>query len=279
MPAIVAITAAFCLAALGPETAAAQAFDLTIGGEDMTGEGGSFAGRAVQLLGLITVLSIAPALLIMVTAFTRIIVALALLRSALGLQQTPPNMVLVGLALFLTAFVMAPVFDDAWRYGVQPMIDEAITEEQALKRTYAPFKNFMMANVRNKDLALFKTLAAQSETGTDTPRGPFPAIAEEPQSLGGGAPTAAEAEAETPGPRTLIAAFIVSELRRAFEIGFLLFLPFLVIEMVVATVLMSMGMMMLPPVIISLPFKLIFFVLIDGWHLVAGSMVRSFTGV
>ena len=205
-------------------------------------------GHLVQLTALITVLSIAPSLLVTLTAFTRIVIVLSLLRSALGAQGTPPNPVLIGLALFLTFFVMQPVFDQAWTSGVLPMINNQVTSVVGLTRAAAPFHHFMVVNARGGDVRLFLDLAHL----------PAP-----------GSPDA------TPW-RALAPAFLVGELRRAFEMGFLLFLPFLVIDVVVSSVLMSLGMMMLPPSSISLPFKLIFFVLIDGWHLVAGSLVESF---
>jgi flagellar biosynthesis protein FliP len=211
---------------------------------------GSVTGRLVQLLLLITVLSLAPSILITVTSFTRFIVVLSLLRSALGTQQTPPNAVLISLALFLTFFVMAPTFERAYNEGVQPLIEQQITEEEAFTRTAAPFREFMLKHTRPSDLKLFYDLSKKAPPAT---------------------------AAETP-LTVLTPAFMISELRRAFEIGFLLFLPFLIIDLVIASILMAMGMMMLPPVIISLPFKLIFFVLVDGWALVAGSLVRSYTG-
>jgi flagellar biosynthetic protein FliP len=212
------------------------------------GEGGSSTGHIVQLLVLLTVLSLAPAILITVTSFTRIIVVLSFLRNALGTQQTPPNIVLVSLALFLTGFVMAPSLEASYNNGIAPLIDNKISEVDAFDRASAPLHDFMMDHVRTQDLQLFMGMAKLDPPATakDTPL------------------------------RALIPAFMVSELRRAFEIGFLLFLPFLIIDIVVASILMSMGMMMLPPVTISLPFKLIFFVLVDGWYLVAGSLVQSF---
>ncbi len=222
--------------------AAAQNFSLDFG------DGATTTSRIVQLIALLTVLSLAPSIIIMVTSFTRIVVVLAFLRSAIGTQQTPPNTVLVSLALFLTAFVMAPTFEAAYEQGIQPLIEEQITQEEAFQRSMAPVKVFMIEHVRDQDLRLFLDLAE------------IEAI-EDPQA--------------TP-LRALIPAFMISELRRAFEIGFLLFIPFVIIDMVVASVLMSMGMMMLPPIMISLPFKLIFFVLVDGWYLVAGSLVQSF---
>jgi flagellar biosynthetic protein FliP len=194
------------------------------------------------------VLSIAPSILIMMTSFTRIVVVLSLLRTALGTATAPPNAVIVALALFLTAFVMGPALQRAYDAGIRPLINNEITVEQAFERASEPLKVFMQKNVREKDLALFSDLS----------REPRPATAEE-MSL-----------------RILVPAFMISELKRAFEIGFLLFLPFLIIDLVVASVLMSMGMMMLPPVVVSLPFKLIFFVLVDGWSLVAGSLIQSY---
>lgn len=224
--------------------APAAAQQVTIG----FGEGGGLTERALQLVALITVLSLAPSILIMVTSFTRIVVVLSLLRTALGTQQAPPNSVIVSLALFLTAFVMTPVFEKIYNDALQPLLAEQIEPAEAFTLASVPIHTFMMANVREKDLGLFTRLA-----GAEPPATP------EEISL-----------------RVLIPAFMISELRRAFEIGFLLFIPFIVIDMVVASVLMSMGMMMLPPVLISLPFKLVFFVLVDGWSLVAGSLVQSF---
>jgi flagellar biosynthetic protein FliP len=215
------------------------------------GEGGSSTARIVQLLMLLTVLSLAPAILITVTSFTRIIVVLSFLRNAMGTQSTPPNIVLMSLALFLTGFVMSPTLEAAYNNGIAPLIAEKITEQQAFELTAAPFHDFMMIHVRDQDLQLFAGMAK-----FDT----------------------ANAQAKDVPLRVVVPAFMISELRRAFEIGFLLFLPFLIIDIVIASILMSMGMMMLPPVTISLPFKLIFFVLVDGWYLVAGSLVQSFGG-
>ena len=210
--------------------------------------GGGLTERVVQLIAFITVLSLAPSILIMMTSFTRIVVVLSLLRTALGTATAPPNAVIVALALFLTAFVMGPALQNAYDTGIRPLINNEISVEQAFQRSSEPLKLFMQKNVREKDLALFADLS----------REPRPATPEE-LSL-----------------RILVPAFMISELKRAFEIGFLLILPFLIIDLVVASVLMSMGMMMLPPVVVSLPFKLIFFVLVDGWSLVAGSLVQSY---
>ncbi len=186
----------------------------------------------------------------MVTSFTRIVVVLSLLRTAIGLQTAPPNSVMISLALFLTAFIMAPTLQESYDQGIVPLVAGEVEIEEGLELAAGPVHAFMLAHVRERDVMLFLDL-----TETQPP--------ENPEDL---------------ELRILIPAFMISELRRAFEIGFLLFLPFVVIDMVVASVLMSMGMMMLPPVIISLPFKLIFFVLVDGWHLVAGSLLRSFSG-
>jgi len=209
------------------------------------------AGRIVQLIAAITVLSVAPGLLIMVTCFTRFVVALSFLRAGLGLQTTPANLILISLALFMTFYVMGPTFDKAWQNGVQPLMEKKITEQEAYTRITSPFRSFMRSNVRDKDLKLF------SELASDTMR---------PK----------QEEAAEIDLRVLIPAFMISELRRAFEIGFLIALPFLVIDMIVATLTMSMGMMMLPPTVISLPFKVLFFVLIDGWNLLIGGLIRSF---
>jgi flagellar biosynthetic protein FliP len=213
------------------------------------GQGGGLTERVLQLIALLTVLSLAPSILVMVTSFTRIVVVLSILRTALGTATAPPNTVLVSLALFLTAFVMGPSFQRAYDVGIKPLIANEITTEQAFDRSSGPLRDFMLKNVREKDLKLFIDLAHEDK----------PVAAPEDLSM-----------------RIVVPAFMISELRRAFEIGFLLFLPFLIIDLVVASVLMSMGMMMLPPVVVSLPFKLIFFVLVDGWSLVAGSLVQSY---
>ncbi|MHC5308413.1 flagellar type III secretion system pore protein FliP [Bartonella sp. LJL80] len=214
-------------------------------------EGGStISGRIVQLFGLLTILSVAPGLLIMVTSFTRFAIAFSLLRSGLGLQTAPSNLVMISLALFMTFYVMAPTFNQAWTSGVQPLINNEINEQQAAERISQPFREFMLSQVREKDLDLFVDLADPSfQVGTG----------------------------EQVDLRVLVPAFMISELRRGFEIGFLIVLPFLVIDLVVATLTMSMGMMMLPPTVISLPFKVLFFVLIDGWNLLVGSLIRSFS--
>jgi flagellar biosynthetic protein FliP len=241
---LAAATVGLLLLLSAPE-AAAQSLSLDLGPET-----GSASARIIQLVVLITILSLAPSILVMVTSFTRIVVVLSFLRSALGIQQTPPNSVMISLALFLTAFVMMPTMQAIYDQAIEPLISEDIDEMEALDKAAMPVRGFMLEHVREQDLKLFLDLSnSPPVTNPD----------------------------ETP-MRSLIPAFMISELRRAFEIGFLLFLPFLVIDMVVASILMSMGMMMLPPIIISLPFKLIFFVMVDGWYLVAGSLVRSYGG-
>ena len=212
------------------------------------GTGAGLTERVVQLVGLLTVLSLAPSIVIMTTSFIRMVVVLSLLRTALGLQQSPPNAVIVSLALFLSAIVMAPTWTQSYERGIRPLMDQQMELPQAFQEASAPVKTFMLTQVDQDDLALFVRLSK-----IERPR------------------TRAELPLHVVTP-----AFMISELKRAFEIGFLLFVPFLVIDLVVASVLMSMGMMMLPPVVVSLPFKLIFFVLVDGWRLVAGSLVESF---
>ena len=212
------------------------------------GTGAGLTDRIVQLVGLLTVLSLAPSIVIMTTSFVRIVVVLSLLRTAIGLQQSPPNAVIISLSLFLSAIVMGPTWQASYNAGIKPLLDHKMELPQAFAETSKPVEQFMLKQVDSADLQLFIRLSKipKPKTAMDTP-----------------------IQVVTP-------AFMVSELKRAFEIGFLLFVPFLVIDLVVASVLMSMGMMMLPPVVVSLPFKLIFFVLVDGWRLVAGSLVESF---
>jgi flagellar biosynthetic protein FliP len=244
-------TLAWAAQAAAPAAAAAGAQGLTL---DLSGAGGGGAmtERLMQIVALITILSLAPSILIMMTCFTRIVVVLSLLRTAIGIQQSPPNSVIVSLALFLTFFVMAPTFTDIYQNAMQPLIAQQINTDEALTRASSPIKKFMAGHTRAEDLGLFINMA----------RVPQPA------------------SADASPLQALVPAFMLSELKRAFEIGFLLFVPFLVIDMAVASILMSMGMMMLPPIVISLPFKLIFFVLVDGWRLVAGSLVASYgTGI
>lgn len=211
---------------------------------------GAASGRIIQLVALLTVLSVAPGLLIMVTSFTRFVVALSFLRSGLGLQSTPANLFLISLSLFMTFYVMAPTFDRAWQDGIKPLTENRITEAEAFAKVADPFREFMLVHVRPKDLQTFSDMASSS----------FP-----------------KAEAnEKVDLRIIIPAFMISELRRGFEIGFLIALPFLVIDMIVATLVMSMGMMMMPPTVISLPFKILFFILIDGWNILISGLVRSY---
>lgn len=208
----------------------------------------SMTSRLMQIFMLITILGLAPSILIMVTSFVRISIVLSIVRTALGLQQSPPNQVLISLALFLTFFIMSPTLQESYDKGLKPMLEESMTEEEAFPLIAQPFKKFMVSNTRTKDLDLFISIAK-----VDAPK-----------------------EIENLPLRVIIPAFMISELKRGFEIGFLIFLPFLIIDIVVASVLMAMGMMMMPPVMVALPFKIIFFVLIDGWYLLAGSLVQSF---
>jgi flagellar biosynthetic protein FliP len=262
--------AAICFFFFSPHPALAQAINLDLG------QGPTTSAKLVQIVLLVTVLSLAPSILVMVTSFTRIVVVLSFLRTALGTQQTPPNVVLVSLALFLTLFIMQPTFDAAWENGVRPLMNNQIDEETSFTRTVEPFHDFMLKHTREKDLALFIEIskeAGKNEAHKDEAAKPNAAA----PAKGGAQGKDAEAK-EDVSLRALIPAFMISELRRAFEIGFLLFLPFLIIDMVVASILMSMGMMMLPPSIISLPFKIIFFVLVDGWYLISGSLIQSYGG-
>ena len=235
------------LIVLMPTAAAAQVPDLST---LIPSGGGTTSGRVVQMVALLTVLSLAPGLLIMVTSFTRFVVALSFLRMGMGLQTTPANLVMISLALFMTFYVMAPTFDRAWNNGIQPLMNNEISEKEAFARVTDPFREFMLAHVREKDLQSFENLAPEGfQTRSDGQRIDL---------------------------RVIIPAFMISELRRAFEIGFLVIMPFLVIDMVVATLTMSMGMMMMPPTVFALPFKVLFFVLIDGWNLLTVGLMRSF---
>ncbi|HEY4141647.1 MAG TPA: flagellar type III secretion system pore protein FliP [Pseudolabrys sp.] len=241
----VAIGVAGLIIAAAASPAFAQDISINLG---QGGQNNGLTERVIQMIALLTVLSLAPSIIVMMTSFTRIVVVLSLLRTALGTGTAPPNAVIVSLALFLTAFVMGPALQVSYDTGIRPLIANEITAEQAFERGIIPLRTFMQKNVRDKDLKLFVDMSR-----TDVPNSP------DELSL-----------------RVLVPAFMISELKRAFEIGFLLFLPFLIIDLVVASVLMSMGMMMLPPVVVSLPFKLIFFVLVDGWSLVAGSLIQSY---
>jgi len=222
----------------------AQGISIDFGGED-----GSFTTATLQLIAIITVLSLVPGLAVMITCFPFIVTVLAILRQALGLQQSPPNMLIVSLAIFLTYFVMEPVFREAWEVGIDPLLAGALSLEEAFQRAIEPFRAFM---TNRTDANTFEALAA---VRPDLP--PTATVADAPLSV-------------------LVPSFMLSEISRAFQIGFLIFLPFLIIDLVVAAILMSMGMMMVPPAIVSLPFKLAFFVLANGWGLIAGSLVQSY---
>jgi len=223
--------------------AAAQDISISLGDD------GSLATRSIQLLILITLLSLVPGLLIMITCFPFIVTVLAILRQAIGLQQSPPNMLMVSLALFLTYFVMEPVFLAAWSAGIDPLLNQGMPLDEAFLRTLVPFRDFMAGRIAPDTFEALAALRPEISGAT--------AIADSPLSV-------------------LVPSFLLSEVERAFQVGFLIFLPFLVIDLVVAAVLMSMGMMMVPPAIVSLPFKLAFFVVADGWSLIAGSLVRSY---
>lgn len=231
------------LCILYTDSALAQSISLNIGDNPT----GSATSRIFNVIMMITVLSVAPSILIMMTSFTRLIVVFSITRSALATNSTPPNMVLVSLALFLSLFIMAPTMEKAWEQGLEPMFEEKLDTMEGLEKASVPFKEFMIKNTREKDLLLFSDLSQ-----------------EKPKNI------------KETSLKTVIPAFMISELRRAFEIGFLIYIPFLIIDMVIASVLMSMGMMMLPPTVLALPFKIIFFVLIDGWYMLAGSLINSF---
>ncbi len=211
------------------------------------------SARIMQMIAMVTVLSLAPSIIMMLTSFTRIIVVMSFLRSAIGLQQSPPNAVLISLSLFLTFFIMSPVIEKAYDNGIAPLLEKKISEKDAFLRTTKPFADFMIKHTREKDLDLFLGIANSGLTKKN------------------------EIKSAQEVPLTvLIPSFMISELRRAFEIGFLVFIPFLIIDLLISSLLMAMGMMMLPPVTISLPFKLIFFVITDGWYMICGSLVKSY---
>jgi flagellar biosynthesis protein FliP len=203
---------------------------------------------ALEIIALLTILSLAPAILILMTSFTRIVIVFHFLRQAMGTQQSPPNQIIIGLSLFLTFFIMTPVWQNIYQNALRPYLDEKMTYQEAFTQAQTPLRKFMLKNTREKDLALFVKAAKVKHPQT-------------PDDL---------------SLLTLIPAFVISELKTAFIIGFVLYIPFLIIDMVVASVLLSMGMMMLPPIMISLPFKLMLFVLVDGWHMIVGSMLNSF---
>jgi len=224
--------------------AASASFSLNLGNMNNPKD----VSSAIQLIIFLTILTLAPSILIMMTSFTRILIVLGFVRNALGTQQMPPNQILIGLALFLTFFIMAPVGDKIYTQSYQPYIKGQITSQEALKRAEGPIKEFLLKNTRKKDLDLFIKLS-NTNPSTDVKSLPL---------------------------RIVIPAFIISELKSAFEMGFIIYVPFLIIDMVVASILMSMGMLMIPPVMISLPFKILLFILVDGWGLVVESLIRSF---
>ncbi len=213
----------------------------------------TLSNKIIQIFLFITVLSLAPSILIMVTSFVRISLVLSIVRTALGLQQSPPNQILISLSLFLTIFIMYGSFEKSYKQGISPLIEGNLTEKEALPLIVQPFKDFMLKNTRKKDINLFVSIAHHDEKYVD------------------------EHQEKTLDLYILVPSFMISELRRGFEIGYLVFLPFIIIDIVVASILMAMGMMMMPPIMISLPFKIIFFVLIDGWYLISGSLIQSFT--
>ncbi|MEO1000331.1 MAG: flagellar type III secretion system pore protein FliP [Pseudomonadota bacterium] len=247
--ALLFLALAAVLAATGP--AAAQAVTIDLGGED-----GAMTARIVQIFAIVTLLSLAPGIAVMVTCFPFMVTVLSILRQAVGVQQAPPNMMIVSLALFLTWFVMEPVFLAAWDAGLSPLIEGEMTAEEAIGPTLEPFRLFMTARVDPDTLAQMQAAA--------------------PARLSAADPAGEEGGEVSLG--VLVPSFLLSEIQRGFEIGFLIFLPFLIIDLVVASILMSMGMMMVPPAVVALPFKLAFFVLADGWALLAGALVRSYTG-
>ena len=241
---LLVVASLILVAAAGAEPLALPTVSIGMGKVSKPGD----VSVVLQIFFLMTVISLAPSLLMMTTSFTHIVVVLSFLRSALGTQQAPSNQIVIGLSLFLTFFIMAPVWQQINTQALQPYKAQTISQEEALKRGVAPLRKFMLSQVREKDLALFLSLSKL----------PRPRNADDIPTM------------------TLVPAYVVSELKTAFQIGFLIFIPFLVLDMVVASVLMSMGMMMLPPVMISLPFKILLFVLVDGWGLVIGSLVKSF---
>lgn len=242
---VILVVAAF--AASGHAFAADSAFpSLNISLAE--GDGPDSVVPAIKIVALLTILSVAPAILLMMTSFTRILIVLSFVRQALGTMQMPPNQVLVGLSLFLTAFTMSPVIDILNERAITPYLAKAITQDQALGEIAAPVKKFMLAETRESDIGLFYTISKK-----DRPK-----------------------SAEDVPFTVLIPSFMISELKTAFQIGFMIYIPFLVIDMVISAILMALGMMMLPPTIVSLPFKLVLFVLVDGWSLIVGSLVKSF---
>ena len=239
--AVLAVLTCICLI---PAAAAAQSISIDLGDE------ATLSGRVIQLFLLVTLLSLAPGIAVMITCFPFMVTVLSLLRQGIGLQAAPPNLLMISLALFLTYFVMEPVFNEAWTAGISPLLDGDIDPEQGFQRGIAPFEAFMRTRVRPEMI----TALAEAAPGR----------------------SAAIGEDGEPNLGLLIPAFMLSEVERAFEIGFMIFLPFLIIDLIVASVLMSMGMMMVPPVVVSLPLKLAFFVVADGWSLIAGALIKGY---
>ena len=241
------LTATFIWGGTVPFAEAVSLPSIQLGIDDV--EDPEKVSSALQILFLLTILTLAPSILILTTSFARIIIVLSFLRQAMGTQQTPPTQILIGLGLFLTLFVMGPTWNEINDKALQPFLNEEISQTDALKKAEMPIKTFMLKQTREKDLSLFIEISGENPTTN-----------------------------EEIDIRSLIPAFIISELKTAFQIGFLIYIPFLILDMVVASILLSMGMMMLPPVLISLPFKLMLFVMVDGWYLTVGSLMRSFGG-
>ena len=241
------LTATFIWGGTVPFAEAVSLPSIQLGMDDV--EDPEKVSSALQILFLLTILTLAPSILILTTSFARIIIVLSFLRQAMGTQQTPPTQILIGLGLFLTLFVMGPTWNEINDKALQPFLNEEISQTDALKKAEMPLKTFMLKQTREKDLSLFIEISGENPTTN-----------------------------EEIDIRSLIPAFIISELKTAFQIGFLIYIPFLILDMVVASILLSMGMMMLPPVLISLPFKLMLFVMVDGWYLTVGSLMRSFGG-
>lgn len=241
------LTATFIWGGTVPFAEAVSLPSIQLGMDDV--EDPEKVSSALQILFLLTILTLAPSILILTTSFARIIIVLSFLRQAMGTQQTPPTQILIGLGLFLTLFVMGPTWNEINDKALQPFLNEEISQTEALKKAEMPLKTFMLKQTREKDLSLFIEISGENPTTN-----------------------------EEIDIRSLIPAFIISELKTAFQIGFLIYIPFLILDMVVASILLSMGMMMLPPVLISLPFKLMLFVMVDGWYLTVGSLMRSFGG-
>jgi len=241
------LTATFIWGGTVPFAEAVSLPSIQLGIDDV--EDPEKVSSALQILFLLTILTLAPSILILTTSFARIIIVLSFLRQAMGTQQTPPTQILIGLGLFLTLFVMGPTWNEINDKALQPFLNEEISQTDALKKAEMPLKTFMLKQTREKDLSLFIEISGENPTTN-----------------------------EEIDIRSLIPAFIISELKTAFQIGFLIYIPFLILDMVVASILLSMGMMMLPPVLISLPFKLMLFVMVDGWYLTVGSLMRSFGG-